>query len=132
MIGHLGINVTDLAAAKDYFDALMPLVDFEPFLADGDQFAYRPAAGKPGTFLFVYPALEAGPYSSDRAGLQHLAFIVRTRSAVRAVHEAVQRLGSEIEHEPQVFPQYPQPYYATFWRGPDGFLLEAVCHHDRD
>ena len=35
-------------------------------------------------------------------------------------------------HEPRVFPEYPQPYYATFWLDPHGFMLEAVCHYDRE
>ncbi len=73
MLGHLGINVTDLAAAKAYYDTLMPLLGFEPFLADHDQFAFRPAGGKPGTYLFFYPAGDPCPYSRDGAGLQHLA-----------------------------------------------------------
>ena len=29
MLGYLGINVPDLIAAKSYYDALMPLVEFE-------------------------------------------------------------------------------------------------------
>jgi catechol 2,3-dioxygenase-like lactoylglutathione lyase family enzyme len=56
MLGHLGINVPDLAAAKHYYDALMPLVGFETFFATDDEFSYRPAGYKPGTFLFFYPA----------------------------------------------------------------------------
>ncbi|GAY15629.1 VOC family protein [Mycobacterium sp. shizuoka-1] len=132
MLGHLGINVADLAAAKTYYDALLPLVGFEPFLDDHDQFAYRPAAGKPGTYLFFYPAGEPEPYSPQRPGLQHLAFMVRTRSAVRNVHRFVQQTGGEVVHEPQHFPQYPPPYFATFWLDPFGVLLEAVCHHDRE
>jgi hypothetical protein len=38
-------------------------------------------------------------------------------------------------HEPHIFPQYPQypqPYFATFWLDPWGFMIEAVCHHDLD
>jgi hypothetical protein len=31
-----------------------------------------------------------------------------------------------------LLPQYPQPYFAMFWLDPWGFMLEAVCHHDRD
>jgi catechol 2,3-dioxygenase-like lactoylglutathione lyase family enzyme len=50
MLGHLGINVPDLAAAKRYYDELMPLVGFELFIAAEDQFAFRPAEGKPGTY----------------------------------------------------------------------------------
>jgi catechol 2,3-dioxygenase-like lactoylglutathione lyase family enzyme len=132
MLGHLGINVTDLATARTYYTALLPVVGFEPFLDDHDQFAFRPAAGKPGTYLFFYPAAEAATYSRDRTGLQHLAFMVKSRSEVRNVHRLVQELGGEILHEPQVFPQYPPPYFATFWLDPFGLMLEAVCHHDRD
>jgi catechol 2,3-dioxygenase-like lactoylglutathione lyase family enzyme len=132
MLGHIGINVPDLAAAKAYFDRLLPLLGFEAFVSAADQHAYRPAGGKPGTYLFLYPALDDGDYSRDRTGLQHMAFIVRTRSDVRAVHDFVRGLGNTVLHEPQEFPQYPPPYYATFWLDPFGFMLEAVCHHDRD
>lgn len=43
MLGHLGVNVPDLAAAKNYYDEFMPLVGFEPFIASADEFAFRPA-----------------------------------------------------------------------------------------
>lgn len=132
MIGHLGINVPDLVAAKGYYDPLMPLVGFEPLLATEDQFAFRPAQGKPGTYLFFYPATVDAPFSGHAMGLQHLAFMVRTRSAVHEVHHFVHRLGGEVLHEPQHFPQYPPPYFATFWLDPFGVMLEAVCHYDRE
>ena len=61
---------------------------------------------------------------------------MRTRSAVVQVHELVGELipqfGGRTLYEPQVFPQYPQPYFATFWLDPWGLMLEAVCHHDRN
>jgi len=132
VLGHLGLNVPDLAAAKEYYDALMPLVGFEPFFAADDEFAYLPAGGKRGTFLFFYPAPDDGPYERGRPGLQHLAFSVRTRSAVDAVHAHVVAGGDEVVHPPRHWPEYPPPYYATFWRDPFCFVLEAVCHRDAD
>ena len=60
--------------------------------------------------------------------MQHLAFMVRTRDAVDAALAAAVELGSETIHEPQDWPQYPPPYYAAFWSGPDGVMIEAVCH----
>jgi catechol 2,3-dioxygenase-like lactoylglutathione lyase family enzyme len=136
VLGHVGINVPDLDAARRYYSAIMPLVGFEKYLDAEDQFAYRPMAGKPGTYLFFYPSAEHSRYSRRQTGLQHLAFIVRTRSGVHAVHHVVaelaQRFGGRVLDEPQVFPQYPQPYFATYWLDPWGFMLEAVCHHDRD
>jgi hypothetical protein len=58
--------------------------------------------------------------------------MVPNRSAVRTVHARVAELGREVVHDPQEFPQYPPPYFATFWLDPFGIMLEAVCHHERD
>ncbi len=132
MLGHLGINVPDLATAKRYYDALMPLVGFEPFFAADDEFSFKPADDKPGTYLFFYPSTRAATYSPEQTGLQHLAFIVRGRSDVDLVHDHVVRSGGSVIHAPQHFSQYPGHYYATFWSDPFGIKLEAVCHHDRD
>ena len=129
VIGHLGLNVADLPATKAYFDRFMPILGFETFLDAADEFAYRPAGGKPGTYLFFYAAEHEGAHDHRRAGLQHLAFMVRTRADVDQVHALAVSLGSSVVHPPRAFPQYPPPYYATFWLDPNGFLLEAVCHH---
>lgn len=133
MLGHLGINVPDLDAARSYYDDLMPLVGFEPFFSTADEFSYKPADNRPGTYVFFYPAVAAGnSNSAERTGLQHLAFIVRRRSHVDRVHDHVVNAGDRVIHAPQHFPQYPGHYYATFWSDPFGIKLEAVCHHDRD
>ena len=54
-LDHLGINVPDVAAARIYYDELMPLVGFASFFAGDDWFSYAPADG-PGTQLFFYTA----------------------------------------------------------------------------
>ncbi len=139
MLGHLGVNVADLRAAKRYYDTVMPLLGYSQFISATDQFAYRPADGKPGTYIFFYPALELPAdepaYSRHRPGLQHLAFMVNSRTEVDAVHhkacELVAEFGGQVLHTPQHFPQYPPPYFATFWLDPWGVMLEAVCHYDR-
>lgn len=131
MLGHLGLNVPDLDTARAYYGELMPALGFELFLDAVDQFAYQPAGGKRGTFLFFYPAAEDGAFSRHRNGLQHLAFMVPTRQAVHDVHASALRLGSSELHPPQEWPQYPPPYFASFWLDPFGFMIEAVCHHDR-
>jgi catechol 2,3-dioxygenase-like lactoylglutathione lyase family enzyme len=80
MLGHLGVNVPDLLAARRYYGALLPLVDFEPFFDAADEFSYRPADGKPGTYLFFYPATQPGSIRrSERA-------CSTWRSACRAGH----------------------------------------------
>ena len=97
-LGHVGINVPDLSLAKAYYDQVMPLLDYESFLSGTDEFAYKPANGKIGTYIFFYPSLEQGRYSRHRTGLQHLAFVVRDRTRVHEVHRAVVGLGSTVIH----------------------------------
>jgi catechol 2,3-dioxygenase-like lactoylglutathione lyase family enzyme len=132
VLGHLGLNVPDIDVARSYYGEILPLLDYEPFFSEEEGFAYMPASGHRGAYLFIYPAQQPGAYAREQSGLQHLAFVVRTRSAVRAVHQRVVELGNEVLFLPQEFPQYPPPYFATFWLDPFGFMLEAVCHHDRD
>ena len=132
MLGHIGLNVPDLVAAEIYYNRLMPLVGYEPFLSAADESAFMPAAGKRGTYIFLYPSAESSIYSHDRTGLQHLAFMVPSRSQVHVVHEFATAAGNEVLHPPREFPQYPPPYFATFWLDPFGFMLEAVCHKDLD
>jgi catechol 2,3-dioxygenase-like lactoylglutathione lyase family enzyme len=129
-LGHLGLNVPDLGAARAHYDQVMPALGYEPFVVDADQFAYLPADGRRGAIVFFYPSAEPGTESRHTTGLQHLAFMVDSRSQVDALHDLVAGLGCEIVHEPRVWPEYPPPYYATFWLDPHGFLLEAVCHKD--
>lgn len=132
MLGHLGINVPDLDAARAYYREIMPMLDFEVFIDSADEFAFKPAGDKRGTYFFFYAADRRHEYSRLEPGLQHLAFMVPTRASVHAVHQRVVALGGEVVFPPQEFPQYPPPYFAIFWLDPFGFMLEAVCHHDRD
>jgi hypothetical protein len=110
----------------------MPLLDFELFHDAADEFAYMPAAGKRGTIIFFYPATDSSPYSREHTGLQHLAFMVRTRARVRDVHDTALSLRSREIYAPQEWPQYPPPHFASFWLDPFGMMLEAVCHYDRE
>jgi catechol 2,3-dioxygenase-like lactoylglutathione lyase family enzyme len=132
MLGHIGVNVPDLGQAGTYYGPLMPLLRYEPFLTAEDALAFMPDGGRRGAYLFLYSATEDRPYARGATGLQHLAFVVPTRGAVRDVHAHVVQVGSTVVHPPQEWPQYPPPYFATFWLDPFGIMLEAVCHHDRD
>ena len=124
-IDHVGIGVPDLAAAKRYYDELMPVLGLSqwfPTAADGS-FNYGPDGAR-GTQVFFYEALEPAGYSRHGTGLQHLAFMVESRAVVREAHEWARARSGEVVHEPRDFPEYGD-HYATFWLDPHGFLLEA-------
>ncbi|MEV4316291.1 VOC family protein [Actinocrispum sp. NPDC049592] len=127
-LGHLGLNVSSLPRAKAFYDVLMPMLEYEPFFSADTEFSYRPADGKPGTYVFFYGEPMTGEYSRTLPGLQHLAFIVRTRDAVHEVYTRALDLGAESEIEPREFPEYHPGYYAAFVKDVNGFTLEVVCH----
>lgn len=51
---------------------------------------------------------------------------------MQEVYQHVADTGGIVVEEPREFPEYPPPYYATFWLDLNGVLLEAVCHRDLD
>ena len=111
-----------------YYDRLMPILGLTawfPATAAGE-FNYGPD-GAVGSQIFFYQALEPEPYSRHRAGLQHLSFMVSSRSIVREAYDWAVDQGAEIVHQPREFPEYGD-HYATYFLDPHGFMLEVVCH----
>jgi catechol 2,3-dioxygenase-like lactoylglutathione lyase family enzyme len=127
-IDHIGIGVPDLAAAKRYYDDLMPVLGFRQWFDTSPEgaFNYGPDGAR-GAQLFFYQTREPETYSRHRTGLQHIAFSVASRAIVREAHEWARSRNAEILHEPRDFPEYGQ-HYATYWLDPHGFMLEIVCH----
>ena len=132
-IDHIGIGVPDLAAAKRYYDVLMPMLGLREWFptTEAGEFNYSPD-GAVGSQIFFYQALEPGTHSRHAAGLQHLSFMVSSRAIVRAAHEWAVQQRAEIVHAPREFPEYGD-HYATYFLDPHGFMLEVVCHSpDKD
>ena len=132
VLGHLGVNVPDLERASAYYGPLMPLLGYEPFFTTEDALAFMPAGGRGGLPVLVRGDGGPGLHDARRTGLQHLAFIVPTRGAVRGVHAHVSGPAARSCTHHRSGRSIPPPYFATFWLDPFGLMLEAVCHHDRD
>jgi catechol 2,3-dioxygenase-like lactoylglutathione lyase family enzyme len=131
-IDHIGVGVPDLVAAKQYYDGFASIVGFrEWFPADEHQFNYGPE-DLAGTQIFFYRAEDRDAYSRHRTGLQHLAFTVPDRAAVRRVHQWAVDRGSEVVHPPRAFPEYGEHTYASYFLDPHGIMLEVVSHSTSD
>jgi catechol 2,3-dioxygenase-like lactoylglutathione lyase family enzyme len=129
-IDHIGIGIPDLAAAKRYYDELMPVLGLRQWFPTSPEgsFNYGPDGAK-GPQVFFYQAIEDGTNSRNRSGLQHIAFMVESRAIVRDAHEWARARDAEVLHEPREFPEYGEHCYATYWVDPHGFMLEVVSHN---
>jgi catechol 2,3-dioxygenase-like lactoylglutathione lyase family enzyme len=125
-IDHIGVGVPDLAAAKGYYDELMPILGLRAWFptTEAGEFNYGPDGAR-GSQLFFYEALEPSTHSRHATGLQHLSFMVESRAVVHEAHEWAVARGSEVVHAPRDFPEYGR-HYATFFLDPHGFMLEVV------
>jgi len=127
-IDHIGIGVPDLAAAKRYYDELMPILGLTAWFptTEAGEFSYGPD-GERGPQIFFYQALEPDEHSRHGTGLQHLSFMVPSRPIVREAYVWATERQATIVHAPREFPEYG-PHYATYFLDPHGFMLEVVCH----
>jgi catechol 2,3-dioxygenase-like lactoylglutathione lyase family enzyme len=121
MLDHVGINCSDLAAARTFYDTVLETLGYSVIM-DGDYGTGYGTNGKPMFWIGTFPGV--GPNREV-----HLAFIAKDAVAVRAFYAAAMEVGAESLHEPRLWPEYHPGYYAAFVRDPDGNNVEAVVHN---
>jgi catechol 2,3-dioxygenase-like lactoylglutathione lyase family enzyme len=119
VLDHLSIQCDDMAASIRFYDVVLAALGGKRILDFGQVIGY-------GT---DFPTFWIAPRTDEIPNRQsHIAFKAVDRAAVRAFVEAAQGQGSEVLHEPRVWPEYHPDYYGGFVRDPDGNNVEAVCH----
>jgi catechol 2,3-dioxygenase-like lactoylglutathione lyase family enzyme len=119
LLDHVVLQVDDLNAIGDWYDQIVGLAGGARTFDIPDLIGY----GLPGqpTQLFFSRA-------TDPDGRQtHLALSVDDEATVHRGHEFATAAGSEILHEPRLWPEYGPGYYAVFIRDPAGNNLELKC-----
>jgi catechol 2,3-dioxygenase-like lactoylglutathione lyase family enzyme len=124
VLDHLALQVADVDTAVAFYSRV--------FAAAGVSEAMRfdnphgPTVGLAGPDGM--PRLWLGPLVDPGVRPVHLALAAPSDEAVDQVYEAAKGTGTEILHEPRVWPEYHAGYYAVFFRDPDGNNVEAVHH----
>ncbi len=123
MLDHVGIEVSDLARSKAFYEAALEplgirlLMEFEGALGFGTDTEHGP---KP--FFWIHargrPAVSGA----------HVAFGARSPELVDAFHAAALSSGGADNGDPGPRPIYHPGYYGAFVFDPDANNVEAVCH----
>jgi catechol 2,3-dioxygenase-like lactoylglutathione lyase family enzyme len=123
MLDHVGLEVSDLARSKAFYEATLEpvgiglMMEFEGALGFGKETEHGP---KP--FFWVHS--RGRPTVSGA----HIAFGVRSAEEVDAFHAAALAAGGTDNGAPGPRPIYHPGYYGAFVLDPDGNNVEAVCH----
>jgi catechol 2,3-dioxygenase-like lactoylglutathione lyase family enzyme len=122
MLDHVGINCSDLDAARSFYDKVLGVLGYSLVMDIGEYGAGYGAQGKPSFWIGTFPGV--GPNREV-----HLAFVAKDPAAVRAFYAAAMEAGAESLHAPRLWPEYHPGYYGAFVRDPDGNNVEAVVHN---
>jgi catechol 2,3-dioxygenase-like lactoylglutathione lyase family enzyme len=125
VIDHIGMPVSDLARATDfYLKALAPL---------GIGMILQVSAEQTGNGAAVGFGAQGKPFfwigeGEKMAGHIHVAFAATSRAEVDAFYQAAITAGGKDNGAPGLRPHYHANYYGAFVLDPDGNNIEAVCH----
>lgn len=123
MLDHIGINVTDLAKSKAFYEqALKPLGYTISFGTEGEHWAFDIKDG----LLEIYQADHPAPLTPV-----HVAFRAKSKAEVDAFHQAALAAGATDNGAPAPRPQYTPGYYGAFVLDPDGHNIEAMVDESK-
>ncbi|OBF46123.1 glyoxalase [Mycolicibacterium peregrinum] len=123
MIDHFGINCTDWAKSKEFYDSVLGVLGYSRQLDYQVAIGYG-SEGKPDFWIADASAGDAGGPNRE----VHVAFHAADADAVQAFYDAALGLGAESLHAPRLWPEYHPGYFGAFVRDPDGNNVEAVFH----
>ncbi|MCB9668990.1 MAG: VOC family protein [Alphaproteobacteria bacterium] len=135
ILDHIQITVRDLDRSAAFYDRLMPILGYD--------LAHRSRASLPAHdfevveyghprlgFALTSPRASVAddPVHRRRPGsVHHIAFRAASPAEVDRLYAEVVAIGAEITDPPKVWPEFvPAPYYAFFFKDPDGIKYEIV------
>jgi catechol 2,3-dioxygenase-like lactoylglutathione lyase family enzyme len=125
MIDHTGLQVSDPAKSRRFYDAALAVLGYRVLLEVPKEFT----GGKVVLGYGVAPKpdfwLEQGTPNQPRI---HVAFRAESRAQVDAFYAAALAAGGRDNGPPGPRPHYHEGYYGAFVLDPDGHNIEAVCH----
>jgi catechol 2,3-dioxygenase-like lactoylglutathione lyase family enzyme len=119
VIDHVALEVSDLATAARFYDAVMHALGARRIVDSPDGIGY--GRDRPEVWLM--------PSGSGGAGIPpsgHVAIVAAGRRAVDAAHEAGLAAGGRDAGAPAPRPFGPPSYYSGYLVDPDGARLELV------
>ena len=117
-VDHLWIRVADLGAARSYYEMVAPHAGFRVSSQSEERVGF---AGESGTFSVV-----AGAEPTEHL---HMAFPVRSNSAVEGFHLAATEHGYRNNGLPGERAVYHPGYYGAYVLDPSGNNIELVNHN---
>jgi catechol 2,3-dioxygenase-like lactoylglutathione lyase family enzyme len=125
MIDHTGLQVSDPAKSRAFYDAALAPLGYRVLAEIPTQFT----GGKVvlGYGVPPKPDFWLAEGEPNRPAV-HIGFRAASRAEVDAFYKAAIAAGGKDNGAPGPRPQYHEHYYGAFVLDPDGHNVEACCH----
>ncbi|MFN8608079.1 MAG: VOC family protein [Vulcanimicrobiota bacterium] len=125
MIDHLGLQVSQLAASKLFYQQALAPLGYSLLM----ELSKEQTGGFSGAGFGIAPKPDfwIGQGTPNRPPI-HVAFRAQDRAAVDAFYAAALAAGGKDNGKPGLRPHYHANYYGAFVLDPDGHNIEAVFH----
>ncbi len=118
LIDHVQLVVRDLEASRDFYEAILAVLDI-PIVTVTEDFFWADE--------LVVSSAESPAAQGLLTGRHHLAFQAKDRATVDAFYREAMAHGGRDNGAPGERPYHPA-YYAAFVLDPDGNNIEVVYH----
>lgn len=122
--GHVGLNVTDLARAKRFYQDVFGFAVMMESQEPGRAFAFLAQGNDVVLTLWEQ---SRGTSTTDRPGLHHLSFMVESIEQVRETERRLREMGTRIFHEGIVPHAEGMESGGLYFEGPDRIRLEVFA-----
>jgi catechol 2,3-dioxygenase-like lactoylglutathione lyase family enzyme len=127
MLDHTSISVKDYAQSLKFYDETLKILGYDRLMTfDHIATAGYGANNKPSFWISSQGKSEE---SIGAARGVHFAFRAPNRAAVDTWYAKALELGGTDNGKPGLRPQYHADYYGAFIIDPNGWRIEACCHH---
>ncbi len=128
MLDHTGIVVTDLSAARRFYDAIAAPLGLSTISNSSESFLLGKSAQEPIPYLWIGTLIPSYWVKGSRAGFNqaHIAFTAPSKEVVQAFYEAALAAGGKDNGGPGHREGVPD-YYGAFVLDPDGNNIEACA-----
>lgn len=127
MLDHTGIVVTDLKAARRFYDAIAAALGLATADNGPEAFLFGKSADEPIPYLWIGTLIPSYWIEGSRPGINqmHVAFRADSKAMVQAFYDAALKAGGK-DNGPPGPREGAMGYYGAFVLDPDGNNIEAA------
>jgi catechol 2,3-dioxygenase-like lactoylglutathione lyase family enzyme len=125
IVGHIGIEVSNLAKSKKFYQTLFEGLGFKTMMATKDGLAFSNENFSVWVGELRKPRVRrAVPTGEEFVVMDHLAILVQDKKTVDAIEKVMERKKFKPLFPCEEHPEFEPGYYAVSFCDPDNYVIE--------